>query len=635
MQKIVDVFMAGNSRQAHLIAQMQSGKSGIFLGLAIRMLHMGLVDNVHIMCGSNEVELHEQLTTSWANLRRHYSTQLFASAATTAKLWDAVKIYKSTGADGIKKMPADMHKSLLIWDEAHFAQGTNNLPAKKFEAAGLLVSGTAKAHATWVEKDSYFLAVSATPFAAIAAFHDKERIVNHVAQVWHTPAACYKGIKDLRPQFQESFSIKSYPERFKELLDAVGPHKYILVRSHNLAVVKAICEERGLAFEENTHKQNLDGGLDSLKNEPALTTVIGMIGKCRMGKVVPKRFIGMTFEESQATNTDSILQSFIGRMCGHDSPADPYPDTMPLIFVPKKFFEANHGISECERVERFFEGESILPQRAAHVEAAPSTLATRTGKFSIVPLPIHTAEDEDEFADLSAMEALDRLTGRFAPRGELALMLINRVRHVLQTALMDEMQRQELLVMCDAAHIEFRDINCYDAWKDSETGIEACANKNIPFDDDWNAPGKCIKIYRMTPGRLDRLYVTARTAVAEYDNQMEQLNAMPKAKVSTIFLRDDAEAPPEVHPLVMIDTEADLAAFTPSIVGKIGIHTAFIHPSLRDSPLMKELKERSKAGRGGKYLPKAHKGTDYIRIMIEIKVVIEIKATVSVSIEDV
>ncbi len=648
MHKILDAYKTFEVRQAQLFAQMQSGKSGIFLGLAVRMLHESLVDRVYIICGSNEVELYDQMKDNWRDIKHLFATGPHANLATYHKMNTAVHIYKSSD---LKRIPRDVSRSLIIWDESHFAQDVKNKPAEFLREAGFLVTGTEKSHETWVSKDSYFLSVSATPFAELAAAKGKTTQATHKATIVHKPADCYIGVTQLKAQLRKSFLIKSNVEGFKALLGTVAPKKYVLVRSRNIEVVQACCRELGIRCLEYTQgtKSNLAGGMNALKQEPAVTTVVCLKGMCKMGKVVPKRYIGMTFEETQTSNTDTVLQSFVGRMCGHNSPTDPYPDTLPLIYVPEKLMKGQANYTEIDRYIRMGDLEDILPVRAAHVAAPPKTQAMRTGLFSTVPIVVPLVdEDPEEYGAASA------LSDRFGALGnDQAWMVRNNAdkedilaairSHLTAHPLSDKRQQDDMLAKLTVGSLSCHNMHCYDYAEDLATGLEACAAANKRFDDKWTSADNFIKVYRKPGAHLDALYIAARTELAEYETVLEQKNALPTAEESSVFTQDELELVPTTalapapisHDVVLINSMLELQAFTNSLMTRAGIHTAYLHKSLKGNELVKTMLKRVKTEgairKGSKMFPRKANRDEYMveRITIEVKITVEITVRVS------
>lgn len=641
MNKILAVYRGG-LRQTHLLAQMQSGKSGIFLGLALAMLEAGLVDRVFILCGSNEVELYDQMKDNWRLLLDRYAENV--TGAVLRRVEHAVKIFKSTGANGIDNMPRDFARTLVIWDEAHYAQDIGNKPAQYLQTAGVLVSGTEKSHSTWVDKDSYFLSVSATPFAAISCCKHKEfrDRITHTELVWHDPAPTYTGVGALKAHFRPSFTIKQNMAAFRDMLSTVKPRHYAMVRSRNLPLVAACCAELGIRFMEYTAstKHNLQKGLNCLRDQPDVTTVIGLKGMCRMGKVVPKRFIGLVFEEAQNTKTDTLLQSFVGRMCGHNSTEDPYPAEMPAIYVPAKFAK-DESFNEVDRfLALMVDKKETIPKKAAHVAVEGTTQAERTGRYSIVPFFVpFRDEDEEDFGDAAlAAEHVLQEGQRWHPTPADRTWYAEKIQaYLAANPLADACQMEHLLGRANVENIEFHNFECYNHVTDEDTGIEACERAGTAFEDQWKNNGRCIYVYRK-PGTSDGVWVTAFTTVAEEATVMEQKNAMPKAELTTVYARDEIVPKTQVikaenHPVSVVTSLEELCQFSAALM-KAGIHTAYIHNSLRALAAVKALTQRSKtegASRGGRYLPKAYNKEEFgLRITLKVTVTITVEATMTI-----
>ncbi len=644
-QQTLDAILASynDSNMAFLFAQMQSGKTGIFLGLAIAMMHYGRVDNVYIMCGSNEVELHNQLKNDWENAQDFYTQQEFSTKETIRKISRNMNILKSSHMSA-KKFQAIPRRSLVIWDECHFAQGVTNLPAQFLLKNGLLVSGTRKANELWAAKESYFLPVSATPFApasCILSATEEERCMPIVS---HKPAPCYRGVTELVSNFRASFSIAEQPEAFKALLaPIVDAKKYVLVRSaKNLSIIKAICEELGIDFMEYTHSARDLANLDHLAVAPAVTTVVGMKGMCRMGKVVPKLHIGLTFEESQGTNTDSILQSFVGRMCGHNTPADPYPATLPLIYIPKNFVDTSE-FSEISRYLRFAQGEEILPKKAAHVENPGTSQAERTGLLATVPIVLPLLdEDADHYGDAADALAADPTLANDAqswnPSQAARIWYADKLRQYLAThPLPDARQNEELSYLLETQRADVLEFHSFATYKYiNDEQIATAAAEQRAMEDKWTVPTKHFKVYRTPAAEPRALYITARTSAGEHETAMEQKNALPKAKETTVFNCDTPQtalvaSKPVNHDICFIDTPAQLEELMTSVRNSdlpAGVHTLFIHKSLGKPTFT------SKISRGGKLWPKksALDKNEYTRVVIriEIEIIVRISTTIEV-----
>jgi hypothetical protein len=533
--KILDKFIGGD-RQVLLAAQMQSGKTGIFLTLALMMLDCEMVGRVVVICGSNETELHRQLMESCDAAVGAFAAANGLDAAATAALRARIVALKSTGkADGFEGAERIDRDTLVVWDESHFAQSTANLPFKYLTKSGLCVSGTAASDAKWSAKNCYFLSVSATPFAEYSDVHSAmyvARITRSV--VWHTPSPLYRGVAYYAAAgvIRESYSLKEGAADFTTLLASYAHHKqYALVRSRNLATVKACCRVAGVRYLEYTSAvRDLTGGMDALSAAPSAFTVIGMKGMCRMGKVVPKRHIAFAFEEAKTSKTDCILQSFLGRMCGHDSAADPFPETPAVIYVPAVFkkVDARTGYSELERYLRFTAGEIITPTSASCLAAPPKV----SGKYTLLARFVPFAYDA-VIGGAGARRAARPADGAFAgaDAGDEAgdedyvpdetdptedeggvdhawhPTAVERARvcdvaraYIAAHPYADAIQQTDALAAMAPAACEFHHMmaRTYAYVRDRKPNIVACATDEKRWDDRWNA--QQFKFYKTEGG---------------------------------------------------------------------------------------------------------------------------------------
>lgn len=643
--KKIHAKFTSNVRQVMLCAQMQSGKTGIFLALALYMLAHGLVDRVVIICGSNETELHTQLLLSIVKI----ITKFGGVYARASELADKIEAYKSTGKPyGLDAAPAIDKNTLVIWDESHFAQTTRNRPFKYLLNSGLTVGGTAKSEARWAAKNCYFLSVSATPFAEFSDSHNAEFKAQIRRQiVWHIPAANYRGVGYYHERgcIQASYTITgANSAKFTDLLTSFhGVKKYALVRSRNLSVVRACCVAAGVKFLEYTSKAKDIKGIDSLSEEPAQFTVIGVKGMCRMGKVVPKRFIGFVFEESKTSNTDCILQSFLGRMCGHNSEEDPYPETDAKIFVPNCFLEVKKatGLSELERYLRFTAGEIIMPTKAACLGAVGHVTSHYALEARWVPLPslggVETGDDvkpECKAAMITAARAYVTANHYSVPEQQTEALKNLKAEFiefpVFETYRKCHSCRKDKKASCEHSYMIRAD------GKNHCVAIEEAVDSNTPFDDDWkdrrpnktkagNPDVKFFKFYRAEGG----FYMTGFTDVTSEDRKGESHAHIVVTTGKEVWNpKNDALVPDS---LIILRTPADVNTLL--ALSSDSQRTVFIHKPLithkQLGPIIAHIKANAGKGRGGKNWPKTEKGdrSEFDRVVLPPGVVLRIVMT--------
>lgn len=628
--KILNKFRS-SIRQVLLCAQMQSGKTGIFLSLALFMLSHELVDRVVIICGSNETELHTQLLASISTMVAKFGVPELAAK---------IEAYKSTGKPhGLDAAPGIDKNTLVIWDESHFAQSVANRPFKFLLNSGLTVGGTAKSEARWAAKNCYFLSVSATPFAEFSDSHNKDFVAQIRRQiVWHIPATNYRGVGYYHERgcIQASYSITgTNSAKFTDLLTSFhGIKKYALVRSRNLAIVRACCTAAGVTFLEYTSKAKDLKDVDSLSKEPAQFTVIGIKGMCRMGKVVPKRFIGFVFEESKTSNTDCILQSFLGRMCGHDGETDPYPETPAMIFVPTCFLEIKKatGLSELERYLRFTAGEIIMPTKAACLGAVGHVTSHYPLEARWVPLP----------------SLGDAETGDHVNSEDKVAMIAAARTFVSENPYSVNEQQAEAMKNLKSTFIEFPVFKTYKDKTYKATGlsycqaIQAAVDSNTPFDDDWkdsrsskegDDPVKFFKFYRTEGG----FYMTGFTDVTSEVRMGESHAHIVVTTGKEVWNpKNDALVPDS---LTILRTPADVNTLLG--LSSDSQRTVFIHKPLithkQLGPIIAHIKANAGKGRGGKNWPKTEKGdrSEFDRVVLPAGVVLRIVVTTVITEETV
>jgi hypothetical protein len=558
------------------------------------MLITEKVKNVVILCGSNENELHHQLKTD-------FNTAVEKFIETEEKQNEIKKVVTILKSSDLKHSKEIGNDTLLIWDECHYAQRKTNLPAKYLERSKLKVNGTKESNNEWKNRNSYCLAVSATPFAAYSDMtqEDLKDIVCDVTVVYHHPSKIYRGVEYYKEKgFFNSFRIneEGNDKMLKKLIKQIMPQKkYILIRSQrNLEIVSNICEELEIDFSLYTDETKDIPNIDYLKNEPENTTVIGLKGMCRMGKVVPKRYLGMIFEESQTTNSDSMLQSLLGRICGHNSINDPYPDEDIKVYIPSKFLKTKgDNPSEIDRYLQFQNEEKIIPREGACL------VKNSIPKNIRIPLEVRYI-DNIKWKQLSDSDRWNPLP---VERNEIIRELINDIR---QYPYSDKIQQNEVLKNFVLDKIEFHNMyhKSYSYVSNQENGLPTYINDTVPvprWNDRW-AVDKFFKVYRGN----GRIYLVGYTEEAEYELSMKYKNAIPSTTQKEVW--HPKEEIPRNDTLTIMTKLDDINVLKENI-NKFGVHTIFIHKSLKNNDVINNtiLQMNKGVGRCGKYWPRDRK----------------------------
>ena len=335
-KKIVQSFET--HRFGLMMAQMQSGKTTTFLCTSCLMLALDKVEQVYIICGSNENELYEQLKKDIHNVVDSFilKNNSLLNETMKLKIKFGISAYKSSHMD-VLDIP---EHTLVIWDESHYAQSKKNKPSVMLERNGILVNGSIETKMSCIKKDCYVLSISATPFSELINFiHTKEKFL-----IKMEPGEGYQGVQYYYENgcILESYPIQTNPFYFEKVLENHTTPEYnsygiVRATSDHYTTIKRIALNCGwkVVMYNASNKKVFKNGLNDLKQQPETNTLVVLDGMCRMGKVVPKEFVSFVYESNQTKKMDTILQSLLGRMCGY-GPFNPNGSTM---YIPSYFLQ--------------------------------------------------------------------------------------------------------------------------------------------------------------------------------------------------------------------------------------------------------------------------------------------------------
>ena len=385
-------------RWAILTAQMQSGKTETYLFIAAEMLRMGLIKSFIIFSGNAETALKNQIIDilrdtfseglyteeerQQKSFMRKYEDYLIDNAnLNTRQTLDVLRTFKDKSekavvwGNDLSKYSGSTTDTLFIWEESHFAQDQDNLPAKMLRRVGISADGDASLLQT---NRNYVLSVSATGFSELSDNHYQTQ--GKLVQTLE-PGAGYNSVEKM----VEGGRIKPYKTVRDGLTqafstDRVG-RKYAVVRvtNKNTQEISDICRTNGwhvVNHDSTTESDEGSNTWNNMKNEPPLDTVILLKGLCRMGQNIEKTHLLFCFETSKNSKTDTVLQSFVGRVCGYSTNSENVH-----VYLPEKTF--NNG--EIERYIRMTKGEVVMPLKARNL--APLAEKTpESGRFPVIPV---------------------------------------------------------------------------------------------------------------------------------------------------------------------------------------------------------------------------------------------------------
>ena len=397
-------------RWTMLVAQMQSGKTGTYLFTAFEMLTQNLVSNVVIFSGNRETDLRDQTTKDLTDFESKYSLHLsevvdWSERERLRKSKQAMSKIRVVWGSGLKKEPRfPLKKTLFIFDESHYAQNKGMQVDKFLTKIGVSATGEGLE-----ESDNYVLSVSATPMSELSDIlhHSQTK-----GMVYLEPGSTYYGVTDMLENGNiVGFDSEDWRETLSSALRRAAEadaHKYALIRMtasgkkeeqedlESIRLARDIATSAGWTcrFCDSDLERNPSTKIDicDLEQAPDENTIVFLKGKCRMGQVVPKQHIAFGMETSKHPNTDVILQSLLGRFCGHHSCKN-IMVYLPALVVSsgelEKYGELCSGLSERRTVE-------MIPGKAKNIGIG----AARSELIEIIQLQITGLDSEYSNAEL-------------------------------------------------------------------------------------------------------------------------------------------------------------------------------------------------------------------------------------------
>lgn len=340
-----------------LLAQMQSGKSGIYINVAIRYILNGKgkqqTRHVFIVTGNRDISLRAQTHRDLEEAIKEKIDQYHQLEEDGIIDKDEMNEIKNSlknsievvwGQDIVNADISDETKDcLIIHDESHCAQSKNNIPFREFYARLNLVDSLHGDFEELERRNISIINVSATPLSEIVS---NQRIISKgfigKEIVMCNPGRGYVGIEVFMEKKRIHFTAKSITGvtcHFKRILSLYKTfirNRYVIVRTHQAEndeqMMRSIARSTEFSYRSVFGKNSDDNVWDFLKTPPSKPTIVHICGKARMGQQITKKHIAIAYEQSKKPNIDTILQGLLGRLCGYDYESSMEND-LPLIFV--------------------------------------------------------------------------------------------------------------------------------------------------------------------------------------------------------------------------------------------------------------------------------------------------------------
>ena len=383
-----------------LIAQMQSGKTDAYMFVAFELLRTQKVKKVVVIAGFNDLELVSQLKNYMPSLKlyRRYMEEVLRISIDDREDIETLishNINVVCGSDLTKpQFQQQARDTLYIWDESHYAQNKVNRPYKFLKSVDISADGDASKLDG--DRNNYFLSVSATPYSEMSdTIHEKQQ--KKIVKMKAGPG--YKSVGNFF-RAKKIIGMKKWedhlPGCFKEQKESSTP-TYSIIRflgDEKMERGIQMAKDAGLDYEvydeetKKRSKKNRDGSkmqsFSDLENAPERSKVIFIRGMARMGKRIPQIHMGFVMDTSKAANTDVLLQSLLGRMCGYHN------NNGIKIYVGEHLLKRTRGEgkSEIERYISEMESESedikLMPLRACNLTGVKQT--TENNWFTALPI---------------------------------------------------------------------------------------------------------------------------------------------------------------------------------------------------------------------------------------------------------
>jgi len=435
---IRNVFLKKDLRYAMLIARCQAGKTGAFQELIRQMLLNGDINRAYILCGSSETELKEQA---------HADTRAANPAAYASG--DIKVIFRQD----FKGAEMDVTRALIVLDESHMDQTQKQELDKFLGRHGLSLDANPR---TLNENDAYMVSVDATPYSELSALMYKESHPKHVEQLM--PGVGYFGIQDYHygGLIKATYDISTKFSDFTEMVHSAG-NKYGLMRittgkgavMQEKAALAAYQAIGGKVLYFTAEKQEIE--IASLKDAPAVPTLIIVRGRLRAGKVVPKQHISFVWEGAKTSKTDALVQGLLGRMCGYEFGAE-----KPRIFVPQSALTRHEGkvvkASELERA--IMEYPLALPTMGTNLKKAHIASRAANGTTECAPLRLNWEAEGDDWTFTEKFEEKYRSGADRLVIGHLCHKILSKNLHLIrESPNYSAKQKEEILSQIENANL--------------------------------------------------------------------------------------------------------------------------------------------------------------------------------------
>ena len=342
---ILKDFAIDNIRWSILLAQPQSGKSGVFFTVAYMMIKnpelkkQFKIKNVYVITGMNESLLYDQFMKDFnyylqepemdSNVLKNSDLKRYVDVAEKMKSRIALTAHEELIEEKIITMRKD---SLFIIDESDYAANVDSkLHLFLTKVIGIEPVGNKE---LMTKQNVFVLSVSATAIAELLSeklIETDETYAMAPQKGWRVLSAGkgYYGIPNMfdKKLIFESFHIKK--DTIEDFEDILKLQKKRMTANKKIGYVLVRCSKKEVDYlvnseyiNKNWEVKSIHGdtskiGLGFLKNVPTKPTLVIIKGTLRAGKrLIGKENVFMV-RETPKTLSDTATQGLLGRMCGY------------------------------------------------------------------------------------------------------------------------------------------------------------------------------------------------------------------------------------------------------------------------------------------------------------------------------
>ena len=348
--EIIDHYLQ-NHRACILHAEMQAGKTGVAVYSALQAKHQLGLDQIIFICGMADNSVKKQAEDRFAGIPQ-------------VLIWFNPDLQKA-----IKEKKSFVNKKILvIVDESHYGSQRN----QKVHDFLITVTGIdpARDASHWINKNAYYLSISATPFTEQAAnllFKPSKSIVHLI------PSMQYKGLKYLLTNgyIRESFKLLT-DDDFEKLCEQLqfDQNAYYIIRMNGLSYVEScmnyLIKSKNFTEENfiNMHcsfeltEMNINKYLDIKPEKP---TIIFVHRSLSASYTPHLQFVAAMFE-APGKHIETTIQRFPGRACGntHYQP--------PIVYT---------SMTQVEQYISYIESEQRTPNQSKEGAVRPFPLSCK------------------------------------------------------------------------------------------------------------------------------------------------------------------------------------------------------------------------------------------------------------------